>query len=118
VKDFFAKHELDIQSIGFVCTDATLAVCRWINLGFLHWRNRRFHTCKVLTVSFMVMRCYQIPFLLNWRKSLIFLLRPSIGLKEGALHHCLVKSLRDLGSEHTVWLFHTEVSWLSRGRIL
>jgi len=41
VKNFFAKHELYIRRTMALCAPMALLLCWEINLGFLHWWNRK-----------------------------------------------------------------------------
>ena len=54
VKNFFAKHDLDIQIIGSVCTDGAHAMLG-NKSGFLLCQNKIFRTCRLLTVFFIDM---------------------------------------------------------------
>ena len=83
------------------------------------WKwNKKFHTCKVLTVSFIVMLWHHKPLPPKLKKALEVSVKIVFWFRGPALNHRLFKSLcEDLGSEDEVLRFHTEVRRLSRERV-
>lgn len=106
VKDFFAKHDLDIQTIGSVCTDGAPAMLEkreilhlQVTYYFLHHHAL---TAKTLspTLKKVLDTCAKI---INW-------------IRGCALNHHIFKLFcEDLENEYTVLFFHTEVHWLLQG---
>ena len=118
VKDFFAKYELDIQIIGSVCTDGAPAMLG-NKSGFFALMKQEIPHLQG-THSFLHRHALASKTLPPKLKKVLDTSVKTINWIMGrALNHRLFKSLcDDLGSEHTVLLFHTEVRWLSRGRVL
>ena len=118
VKNFFAKHDLDIQIIGSVCTDGAPAMLG-NKSGFFALLKQDIPHLQG-THCFLHRHALASKTLPSKLKNVLDISVKAINWIRGrALNHRLFKSLcQDYGSEHSVLLFHTEVRWLSRGRAL
>ena len=118
VKNFFAKHDLHIQIIGSVCTDGAPAILG-NKPGFFALMKQEIPHLQG-THCFLhrhALASKTLPPKLN--NVLDISVKTINWIRGRALNHRLFKSLcQDFGSEHSVLLFHTEVSRLSRGRAL
>uniref|UniRef100_UPI00358EA82C protein FAM200C-like n=1 Tax=Myxine glutinosa TaxID=7769 RepID=UPI00358EA82C len=118
VKDFFAKHDLDIKVIGSVCTDGAPAMLG-NKSGFSALMKKEIPDLQV-THCFLHRHALASKTLPpNLKKVLDTCVKIINWIRGRALNHRIFKSFcEDLGSEHSVLLFHTEVRWLSRGQAL
>ncbi|XP_047127707.1 protein FAM200C-like [Hydra vulgaris] len=117
IKSFFEKHRVDwINKLGSLCTDgemlgktsgfSALVKKEIPNVKtthcFLHRHALASRTLPTFLKGFMA-RCIKI---INF-------------IRARALNHRLFKKLcQEMGSDHEVLLYYTEVRWLSRGQIL
>uniref|UniRef100_UPI00358E7D1C protein FAM200C-like n=1 Tax=Myxine glutinosa TaxID=7769 RepID=UPI00358E7D1C len=118
VKDLFAKHDLDIKVIGSVCTDGAPAMLG-NKYGFSALMKKEIPDLQV-THCFLHRHALASKTLLpNLKKVLDTCVKIINWIRGRALNHRIFKSFcEDLGSEHSVLLFHTEVRWLPRGQAL
>ena len=116
MKNFFVKHNLDIQVIGFVLTDGAPAMLGNNSAFFALLKQEIRHLQD--THCFLPGNALASKTLLPNLKNVFDTSVKTINLIRGrALNHCLFKSLcQDFGSEHVVLLFHKEVCRLSLGR--
>ena len=118
MKDFFAKHDLDIEAIGCVCTDGAL-VMLGNKSGFSALIKREI---PHLQVTHYFLHCYALAaktLLLRLKKVLNTCVKIINWIKGQAHNHSISKLFcEDLGNEHIVLLFHMEVHWLLRGQAL
>ena len=112
VKGFFNKHNLDLKMIGSICTDGALATLR-IHSGFAA-------TLKKEIPELKVTHC------LLHRQALAFKALPSC--LNNFLNYCVkivnytrlfLSLCQDVNqNDKHVLLYHTEVRWLLKGRVL
>lgn len=118
VKNFFIKYDLDIKIIGSVCTDGAPAM--------LGNKSGFFALMKQEIPHLQGTHCFlhrhalaskTLP--LNMKKVLDFSLKIINYIRGRSLNHRLFKLFcEELGSEHSILLFNTDVRWLSRGNAL
>ena len=109
VKDFFARHELDIQSISSICIDGSPAIAN--KYGFYTLMKRKI---PHMQGTHCFLHCHALAsktLLLKLKKVLDIFVKTINWIRGHAINHRLFKSLyEDFGSEHTVLLFHAEAS--------
>ena len=116
MKFYFAKHDLDIQVIGSVCTDGAPAMLG--NKSFFFELLKQDIPPLQGTPCFVHRHALSSQILPSKLKNVLDISMKTINWIRGcALNLRLFKLLcQGYGSEHSVILFHTEVCWLSCGR--
>ena len=118
VADFFEKHEIKWEKLRSVCTDGAPAMIgKRSGFGAL---------LKKKVPDIIVKHCFLHRYALaaktmppNLKHVLSICVQVVNFIRGRPLHHRLFKLFcEEMGSEHQVLLFHTEVRWLSRRKIL
>ena len=118
IKEFFLKHQIHLDKIGSICTRgaptmlgnrsgfAALLRKDIPNLKSTHCFLHR-HALAAKTLPFKLKKALQI---------FVKVVNTNHGR---TLNHRLLRSFcEELGKEQTVLLYHTEIKWLSHGRVL
>ena len=114
VKVFFSKHELTLDMCGSICTDGAPAMLRR-NSGFVVYVKNEVPHIKITHRHALAAK--SLPSKL--KHSLSTAISAVNFIRGRALNHRLFRALcEEVGAQHIVLLFHTEVRWLSRGRML
>jgi hypothetical protein len=119
VNGFFSKQNFDWKKhVGSVCTDGAPAMLGNTS-GFAALVKREAPQISV-THCFLHRHALATKTLPSFLKDiLLFSIKVINSIRARALQHRLFKRLcQELGAEHEVLLYHTEVRWLSRGQIL
>ena len=118
IKEFFLKHKIHLDKIGSICTDGTPAMLG-NRSGFAALLRKEIPNLKS-THCFLhrhALAAKTLP--LKLKKALQICVKVVNTIRGRALNHRLFRLFcEELGKEHTVLLYHTEVRWLSRGRVL
>lgn len=118
VKDFFTKQGLELNLIGSVCTDGAPSMLG-NKSGFGALLKKEIPGVQI---THCVLHRHALA-----SKSLPQQLKQTLdncvkivnAIRSRALHHRLFqKFCEEVGQDHSVLLYHTEVRWLSRGRVL
>ncbi|XP_076372943.1 protein FAM200C-like [Tachypleus tridentatus] len=116
--NFFSRNELHLHKIGSICTDGAPAMLG-NHSGFAALMRKEVPNLKI-THCFLHSHSLAAKTLLpDLKKTLDICVKVVNFIRSRALNHRLFQSLcEEMGQEHTVILYHTEVRWLSRGRVL
>lgn len=105
-----------IWFLQFVQTE--LQPCWDKTLVLVYWRKSLHHTSLLHTVLCTSMRWQQKPCLQNYGVLKIVVECVNY-VRNSALKHCIFKELcNETGSEFKVLLYHSNIRWLSRGKVL
>uniref|UniRef100_UPI00358F06DC protein FAM200C-like n=1 Tax=Myxine glutinosa TaxID=7769 RepID=UPI00358F06DC len=118
IKEFFTKHQLNLNMIGSICTDGA-PVMLGNRSGFAALIRKEIPDVKI-THCFLQRHALVAKALPpNLRKTLDVCVKIVNMIRGRVLNHRLFQLFcEEMGQEHTVLLYHTEVRWLSRGRVL
>ena len=118
VANFFEKHQIEWEKLRSVCTDGTPTMIRK-RCGFAALLKKK---VPDVIVKHCFLHCHALaaktlpPVLKDFLSICVEVVNFICGRP---LHHRLFKLFcEEMGSEHQVLLFYTEVQWLSRGKIL
>ena len=118
VKEFFLNHEMSLDMVGSLCTDGAPAMLG-NKSGFA---SRVKEEVPHITVTHCMLHRHALV-----AKSLPEKLKKVLSIavsvvnyiRGNALNHRLFKAFcNEVGAKHSILLYHTEVRWLSRGRVL
>ena len=119
VNNFFVKQTFDWKKkIGSICTDETAAMLG-NKSGFATLVKKEVPNVTVTrwTLHRHALAAKSLP--LTLKEILSYCVKMVNFIRSRSINHCLFKPLeRELGSDHEVLLYHSEVRWLSRGEIL
>ncbi|XP_076343931.1 protein FAM200C-like [Tachypleus tridentatus] len=118
IQEFFSRNELHLDKIGSICTDGATAMLG-NRSGFAALMRKEVPNLKI-THCFLHRHSLAAKTLPpDLKKTLNICVKVVNFIRSRALNHRLFQSLCEkMGQEHTVLLYHTEVRWLSRGRVL
>jgi len=118
IKDFFTKHQLHLDRIGSICTHGAPAMLG-NRSGFAALLKKEITNLKI-THCFLHRHALAAKALPpDLRKTLESSVKVVNMIRGRPLNHRLFQSFcEEVGKEHTVLLYYTEVRWLSRGRVL
>ena len=118
VKEFFFKHELDMSLIGSICTDGAPAMLG-NRSGFAALLKQKLPTLKVThcMIHRQALTSKRMP------KSLKDVFDTCVWIvnnirKNETSHRIFQSFCAQMGNQHDILLYHTEVRWLSRGRVM
>jgi len=117
IQSFFGRHELAWDLIGSICTDGAPAMIGKKS-GFVAMVKEK--APHVLTTHCVLHRqALASKTLPKKLKEVMGVVVQTVNFIRGrALNHRLFQKFCDeIGAEHSVLLYHTEVRWLSRGRV-
>ncbi|XP_013789881.1 protein ZBED8-like [Limulus polyphemus] len=118
IKEFFLKHGLDMNIVGSICTGGAPAMLG-NRSGFAALMKRKIPEVRV---THCMLHRYALA-TKTLPKSLQDVLSTCVKIVNviggRSLSHRLFQAFcESMDSEHTVLLYHTEVRWISRGRVL
>ena len=115
VKEFFLNHEMSLDLVGSLCTDGAPAMLG-NKSGFASLVKKEIPHIAV-TLHRHALVAMSLP---EKRKNLLSIAVSAVNYIRGnALNHRLFKVFcNEIGAKRSVLLYHTEVKWLSRGRVL
>ncbi|XP_068201618.1 protein FAM200C-like [Palaemon carinicauda] len=118
IQEFFSRNALHLDGIGSICTNGAPAMLG-NRSGFVALMRKEIPNLKV-THCFLHRHALAAKTLSpDLKKTLDVCVKAVNLIRSRALNHRLFPSLcEEVGQEHTVLLYPTEVMWLSRGLVL
>ena len=122
IKAFFEKHDIPLEKIKFVCTDGALTMlgCKSGFVALLKEMNPNLVTTHCICIDRQNTAQYALmsKTLPNNLKVINSAFHIVNFIQGRVTNHKLFKHLyKELGTEHTVLLFYTNVRWLSRRKV-
>lgn len=118
VAEFFEKHGITWMMVGSVCTDGAPAMLG-ARSGFVALVKQRAPHHVIVTHCVLHRHALASKTLPRTLHNVMDIIVKVVNFIRGrALNHRVFKAFcEEVGSEHQVLLFHTNVRWLSRGRV-
>ena len=115
IKDFFEKHGIPSEKIEYVCTEVHRLFCK---LEFVHLKNVN---PKLIIIQCILHRYASMIKTLpdNLKEVIDSVVHIVYFIRGRPANYRLLKYLcEEMGVEHTVLLYHTNVRWLGCGKML